>query len=426
MGIHRGKLFRVEGGCKPFYDHVLQIEEVHEKTRQKIEKQKDHAEDFIRRFGAKATKAKQAQSRQKTIDRLPSLEKLAQMEGLDFRFNASPFPGRRQLLIDDIEFKYPSLEEPLINNLSFEIEPGDRIAIVGKNGRGKSTLLRLLAGDLSPDKGSVTYSENLKIGFFGQTNILKLNASHSIEEEIHQANLNLPFYEVRKICGMMMFSGKHAEKKIRVLSGGEKSRVLLGKILASACNLLLLDEPTNHLDIESVEALLEALETFPGSVVIVSHDEEILKRIPDKLIICSQGKQEYFHGDYPYFLEKVGWEDDPEKKKKAGKDNRKEAKKKRAELVQERSRVLAPIKIGIEQIEKKIAKGEQKLAELNKELELAIQNNNNFHVSQLTKKIGETQKGCNALYQDLEKNYENLENQSKFFDNSLDTLDSQT
>ena len=143
--------------------------------------------------------------------------------------------------------------------MSLEFEKRQRIAIIGKNGRGKSTLLRLMAGDLAPHKGAVALSENTKIGYFGQTHIGRLNPDHTVEEELSLSNPQLSYTEIKGIAGTMLFSGDKSFKKISVLSGGEKSRVLLGKILAKPCNLLLLDEPTHHLDIESVEALIDAL-----------------------------------------------------------------------------------------------------------------------------------------------------------------------
>lgn len=416
MGFHRGKLYRIEGGSQPFYDHILQVEEIHEKTRQKIERQKQQAEDFIRRFGAKATKAKQAQSRKKAIARLPSLEKLASLEGLDFHFSYHPFPGSRLLQTERLTFQYPEQQDSLIQDLSFDIEPGDRIAIVGKNGQGKSTLLRLLAGELTPSQGMVKHAQNLAIGFFGQTNIQKLNPALTVEEEIHQANTALSFTEIRNICGQMLFSGPAAEKKVGILSGGEKSRVLLGKILASSCNLLLLDEPTNHLDIESIEALLEALESFPGSVVIVSHDEEILERIADRLIICRQSKQELFEGNYPYFLEKIGWSEEEEKKEKQNREGRKEDKKRRAEWIQERSRILTPLKKEIEALEHAITRGETEAAALQKNLEEALHHSRTAQIPSLTRQMGELNKTQEQLYSKLEKLYSQYEQTSKELD----------
>src|SRR4029079_9947449 len=141
-----------------------------------------------------------------------------------------------------------------------------------------------------------------------QSNIDRLHPKHTVEQEIASANPQLSRTEVKGICGLMMFSGDKSEKVTSVLSGGEKSRVLLGKIVATPCNLLLLDEPTHHLDMESIEALIDALEDFPGAVIMVTHSELILKRmVLDKIIICHEGKQELFLGTYEEFLEKNGW-----------------------------------------------------------------------------------------------------------------------
>ena len=185
------------------------------------------------------------------------------------------------------------------------VEKGERIAIIGKNGRGKSTLLRLLAGDLAPHNGSIKRSDNLAIGYFGQTNIDRLHPKHTIEEEIASANPKLNYTQVKGICGLMMFSGDKSNKRNSVLSGGEKSRVLLGKIIATPCNFLLLDEPTHHLDMESIEALIDAIEDFQGAVIMVTHSELILKRmVLDKIVVCHEGKQEIFLGTYEEFLGK--------------------------------------------------------------------------------------------------------------------------
>lgn len=297
-------------------------EEVHERTRVNLEKKRSQAQEFIDRFGAKATKAAQAQSRQKMLQRVPVLEKLKAIYQLDFHFNEAPFFGKTMLDAQQLSFAYPPVEGPLlIDQLSLSIENREKIAIIGKNGRGKSTLLRLLAGELVPLAGSLKRADPVRIGYFGQTNIDRLHPQHTIEEEIGTANRALTRTEVKGICGLMMFSGDQANKRTSILSGGEKSRVLLGKILATPCNLLLLDEPTHHLDMESVEALIDALEEFQGAVVLVTHSELILKRLVlDKLVVCHSGRQELFCGSYVEFLERDGWHDAGEavKPKRAG------------------------------------------------------------------------------------------------------------
>lgn len=317
LGIHRKGVRKVQGTTVDFFNQIVMEEEVYEKTRLNVEKKREHLQSYIDRFGAKASKAAQAQSRKKMLQRIPALEELKKLYQLNFSFHARPFLGKKMVEMRKVDFFYQS-ESPLIQNLSLDIERGERIAIIGKNGYGKSTLLRLLAGELSPMKGEVQRSEQTANGYFGQTHIQQLDHDKTIEEEIALANPRLNFSDVRRICGQMMFSGDAAKKSIRVLSGGEKSRVLLGKILAKPCNVLLLDEPTHHLDIESVEALIDAIEDFEGACVIVTHSELILKRLElHKLVVCHLAKQEVFLGDYQDFLEKIGWEEEaPPKKSK--------------------------------------------------------------------------------------------------------------
>lgn len=307
MGIHREKLRKVKGNVSFFYEQILQEEEIHEKTRVNQQKKRDHVQSFIDRFGAKANKASQAQSKAKMLDRMEVFEKLNALHNLDFHFHEAYFPGAKMLEAQNVQFAYA--DNPIVQNFSLTIEKGERIAVVGKNGKGKSTLLKLLGRDLTPNKGSIKYSENLAIGYFGQTNIDRLHPKHTIEEEISLSNSSLNRTEVNSIAGVMMLTGNLLNRKIEMLSGGERSRVMLGKILARPCNLLLLDEPTHHLDMESVEALIDALEEFNGSVVIVTHSELILKRLAlDKIIHCQDGHQQIHLGDYPSFLEKHDWE----------------------------------------------------------------------------------------------------------------------
>lgn len=311
MGIHRQKVSKVKGNTIDFFEKVMQSEEIHEKTRINLEKKRDHLQGFIDRFGAKASKAVQAQSKQKMLSRIPVLENLKNLYHLDFQFNEAFFPGKKMLDVNNISFSYQTeTKKPLIDNFSLAVEKGERIAIIGKNGRGKSTILRLLAGELTPYSGTNKRSENLAIGYFGQTNIDRLHPKHSIEEEISIVNPKLNLTQIKGICGLMMFGGDKSKKLNGVLSGGEKSRVLLGKIIATPCNMLLLDEPTHHLDMESIEALIDAIEDFEGAIIMVTHSELILKRMAlNKIVLCHEGKQELFLGTYEEFLDEHGWDE---------------------------------------------------------------------------------------------------------------------
>jgi ATP-binding cassette subfamily F protein 3 len=222
--------------------------------------------------------------------------------------------------------------------------------------------------------GEIITSPNTKISFFAQTNTNRLTLSNTVEAEVQEVNPTLGRTAVRSICGCMMFEGDDALKKISVLSGGERSRVLLGKILATPSNLLLLDEPTNHLDVESVMALTDALEVFEGAVVIVTHNEDILRRTAQRLIVYQGEKPFLFEGGYDDFLDMVGWEEEadlvPKGKRKGGPSagTARDKKKGRADLVQERSRVVTPLKTQVERSEKRIEELEKTVENLQQKL----------------------------------------------------------
>jgi ATP-binding cassette, subfamily F, member 3 len=426
--LHRGRLRKVQGGTEKLYAQILQEEEIHEKTRLNREKKLQKEMAFIERFRAKATKASAVQSRLKRLEKMPSLEKLAQLDHLDFSFHDVPFEADRMLELKNLSFHFEE-KNPLILDLSLSVKAGDRIAVIGKNGKGKSTLLRLMAGELSPVSGEIDRHPQAKTGYFGQTNIQRLNPSLTIEKEIASVDPDLSVTAVRNICGTMMFSGDQAEKKISVLSGGEKSRVLLGKILAQPCNLLLLDEPTNHLDMESIEALLDSLEEFAGAVVIVTHSEMILDDLVTKLIVFHRGRAEYFPGTYEEFLEKFGWEDEGEAggdgKSKAASPgiNKKEFRKRRSEIITERSRVLTPLKKEIEKIESGIMGWEAELAKAQEGLAQASEGRDGAAAAERSRKI-------QALQEDIEKAFERLaqvhtqhEEENKKFEELLARID---
>jgi ATP-binding cassette subfamily F protein 3 len=416
MGIHRNTVSKIKGSSTDLFEQIVLEEEMHEKNRLKMDKKRAHAEAFIERFGAKASKATQAQSRAKMLKRIPSLEKLANLYNLDFFFHEAPFMGRKMVEANHLKFGYDPAA-PLIQDFSLMIEKGDRVAIIGKNGRGKSTLLRLIAQELTPQQGTVVSPDNVRVGYFGQTNIERLNPLHTIEEEIALANPKLSMTEIRGICGLMMFSGDQAKKKIQVLSGGEKSRVLMGKIVAKPCNLLLLDEPTHHLDIESVEALIDALEEFSGAVVIVTHSELILKRLQlNKCVVCHQRQQEIFEGTYEEFLENKGWDEEQEQKPKKKEDDEASEKRKRAEYVQQRSIQLKPLEKDIKKCEDQIVFYEKELAKKQAELVQATQEKNSSLIPTLLKEVADKQKRVDEFYAKLEQSTAAYEQKKQEFE----------
>lgn len=332
LGLHRKQAKKVSGGTIKFYELIIQEEETYEQTRINLENKRKEMQLLVDRFRAKASKATMAQSRLKMMKKMGTMEKLDTEKNLGFRFNHLPCPGKQIMDIKNLSFSYDgNPENNIFSDISFSIGRRDRIGIIGANGKGKSTLLNCLAEELTPNSGTITQHPSTCIGHFGQTNIERLEPKNKVLDEILRSNPNLSLQAAHSICGAMMFDGDLSKKKVSVLSGGERSRVLLGKIISHPTNLLLLDEPTHHLDVESIEALIEELNDYAGALVIVTHSELILKTLAKNLIIFHQGRAEYFHGGYEDFLEKVGWEGEPvvEKKVKA-KMNKKEARKLRA------------------------------------------------------------------------------------------------
>jgi ATP-binding cassette subfamily F protein 3 len=290
------------------------------------------------------------------------------------------------------------MDKPLVDTLSFVLKKDDRVAVIGKNGRGKSTLLKLLAGELQPRSGEIVNSPNTSLSFFAQTNTNRLKLSNTIETEIHQVNEKLGRTAVRAICGCMMFEGDDALKKISVLSGGERSRVLLGKILATPSNVLLLDEPTNHLDVESVMSLTDALEDFEGGVVIVTHNEDILRRVAKRLIIFQGERPFLFEGTYDEFLDSIGWEEEeslPQRSRKKDKPSAakgREQKREKAEVLQERSRQMTPLREEVSRLEKGIASLEREVAGANEKLAQASASGDSAMIQSTSQVLARVQK----------------------------------
>jgi ATP-binding cassette subfamily F protein 3 len=372
--VYRSGIRKLEGNSEKLFTRISEDEELYERTRVNREKEIKKMEAFINRFKAKASKATVVQSRVKALSKIERLDELSSESTLDFEFVHAAFPGRFPIEVNELSFGFPNSLKPLVNGLSFSLKKDDRIGVIGKNGRGKSTLLKLLAGELRPLGGEIVTSPNTKISFFAQTNTNRLTLSNTVEAEVQEVNPTLGRTSVRSICGCMMFEGDDALKKISVLSGGERSRVLLGKILATPSNLLLLDEPTNHLDVESVMALTDALEVFEGAVVIVTHNEDILRRTAQRLIVYQGEKPFLFEGGYDDFLDMVGWEEEadlvPKGKRKGGPSagTARDKKKGRADLVQERSRVVTPLKTQVERSEKRIEELEKTVEKLQQKL----------------------------------------------------------
>ncbi|HEY7528494.1 MAG TPA: ABC-F family ATP-binding cassette domain-containing protein [Candidatus Deferrimicrobiaceae bacterium] len=417
LAIHRRRVRKLPGGTEKIYRQILQEESVHEQTRINDERRRKEAEAFISRFRAQATKARAVQSRIKALARHERLEKLAKAGDLDFSFQAAPFPGKWMLEVRDLAFGYDP-RRPLIEGLSLAVERRDRIAVVGTNGRGKTTLLRLLAGELAPVSGTVRPAQHLKIGYFGQTNVDRLHPELSVEEEVRLANPALTRTQVRTLCGAMMFEGGAAEKRISVLSGGERSRVMLARILAAPVNLLLLDEPTNHLDQESVDAFLEAVSAFEGAVVIVTHVERALSALATRLVVFDRGKAERFDGGYADFLERVGWQAEAPEAASPRADGesparRRDLRRQRAQIVARRSKEVGRLRQAIAALETEIVALEAQLGKDDAAIVEATRKNDGDAVRALVSAASAARVRIEALFDEMTALGEELHRQER-------------
>lgn len=431
MGIHRQRIRKIQGNTQKYYEQILLHEEIYEKRRINDEKKRKEIENFINRFRAKATKARAVQSRIKALEKKENLEKLHDVKNLEFEFNYAPFNAKIMLDAQGISFSYDN-KNFLIKDFNLTVYNKDRIAIIGKNGKGKTTLLNLLAGDLMPNKGIISEHQSLRKAYFGQMNIERLNPSKTVEEEIMDSHPENSRKAARDICGVMMFEGDNALKKISVISGGEKSRVMLGKILVSPSNLLLLDEPSNHLDMESIDSLLDAIDAFEGAVIIVTHSEMILNAVAKKLIVFDNGGLKVFDGTYQDFLERIGWQDEfelnqVETKKSPSENkalNKRDLRRLRAEIINERSRILNPLQQRITDIEGLIMSHEAEIINAETLLINVSKNGDWQECNRLSQLIKDSKEQIDSLFDELEMLTGELKNKTIEFEQRLSEVSS--
>ena len=427
VGIHRQKIRKIEGATDKLYDQILKEEEIYEKTRINDEKKRKEVELFVSRFRAKARLAGMVQSRIKALEKSQPLDKLEKIKELEFSFNYKPFNAKTLMTAEDISFSY-NINTPIVKNFNLTIRSDDRICVIGKNGRGKTTLLRLLAGDLIPGSGNINTHGNTKAGYFAQTNVINLNNNFSVEEEICAAGCDKQ--SARNIAGAMMFEGDDALKKISLLSGGEKSRVLLGKILAAPSNLIFLDEPTNHLDMESCDALMLAIDSFPGALVMVTHNEMFLHTLANRFIVFQKSGIMIFEGTYADFLERVGWEEEKGDEFTGSEDgkretlyNKKDLRKLRSDIIIRRSKEIKPIEDMIAEIEGLISEKEESLKTKNTEIIKVSEEGKSREIEMLSKEIHSLKKEIDGLFEKYESLNISLDEKRIYFESELKKIE---
>ena len=277
-----------------------------ETDRSKAMKEKEELEKFIARFSANASKAKQATSRQKQLDKLDIQEiKLSSRRDPSIMFKPHRDIGNEVLEVADISKSYD--DEKVLENISFKVNKGDRIALIGSNGAGKTTLLEILMGKLDADSGSYNWGQTISTSYFPQNTTDIVTGDIELPQWIQGFDPKWHIDEIRKTLGRMLFSGEEQKKKVDACSGGEKHRVMLSKMMMDSANFLVMDEPNNHLDLEAIVALGEALHNYQGGVICVTHDRELIDAFANRIIKLNEdGTMIDFEGDYEAFVEQYG------------------------------------------------------------------------------------------------------------------------
>jgi ATP-binding cassette subfamily F protein 3 len=392
------------------YYEVEKVQRI-EIQQRAFENQQDYIrqqERFIERFKAKASKAAQAQSIQKRLDKLEVIEDV-QLErpNIKINFAVDKTPGKVLVDLKGITKQYPTLT--ILENAFAEIERGDKIALIGANGKGKSTLLRIVAG-MESFEGERVWGHNVDESFYAQHQLESLNLNNTILQEVQECGTKKTDLELRALLGCFLFGGDDVDKRIKILSGGEKARVALTKTIISKANFLMLDEPTNHLDMATVELLAEALTKYDGSIILVSHDRYFISKTANKIWEIEDEKIIEFKGDYNEWVE---WKERMAKQKQ----NQSEAVKQKPEPVKAAApgevKPTGPIdkdlQKQIQKLQKAIAQLEQNIETLNKEkavIETEMADPAIYADPNKLKQIEKAYHDKNALIRSMEKEYE--------------------
>jgi ATP-binding cassette subfamily F protein 3 len=381
LEIRQGKIFRYRGNYEDYLQQKAAAEAQQLAAYKNQQREIAHLMEFVERFRAKNTKAAQAQSKLKQIERMEKIEApVSENKEISFSFPQPQRSGLKVITLKDIHFAYGA--NSVYQGIDFQAERGQRTVLVGPNGAGKSTLLKLLAGALTPQQGTRELGHNVKSGYYSQYRVEMLQEDRTVLEEALDTPQRITEQSVRTLLGCFLFRGDDVFKRVKVLSGGEKSRLALVKLLLDPPNLLLMDEPTTHLDMPSIDALVTALIQYEGTLLFISHDVYFIRALANRTVHVNAGVLTHYSGDYQYYLDKTAATSaraaltagaKVEEVKVAPSERAsfksKEQKREEAEQRQARSKERKDAQQLVHKLEKDIAELEKQQEELSMELE---------------------------------------------------------
>ncbi|HMK37466.1 MAG TPA: ATP-binding cassette domain-containing protein [Desulfomonilaceae bacterium] len=425
--VNRGKVSIFTGNYDE-YERTKQMQEdvllaSYKNQQEKIKR----IQKFINQNRVKARTASRAQSRIKMLEKLDRVDPPPPQKTLKFTFPQPPPSGRRVLEISDLVKRFGNLT--VYDSFSFNVDRGDRIGLVGPNGAGKSTLMKIMAGVIPYEGGNLKYGHLVKPGYFAQHQYETLNSDRTVLEEAYSVSANLQEQDVRSLLGAFLFSGDDVFKKVKVLSGGEKSRLALTKILLAPPNLLLMDEPTNHLDIPSCEVLEEGLKKFDGTLVLITHDRRLMNNICTGILEIEKGSQEYYLGDYDDYQYKKNLmaqteaEEapdspvlvEPEIVSDLRKESRKDRKRREAQNRIALFKRQAPVREEIQEIEKQLEAKEAR----KREIEGLMADPDNYSKREIIMPLLEENPVLTKEIRELESRWEQLHTELEQIENSV-------
>lgn len=421
--VTNGKVTTYSGNYDDFESNKQTQEQILVSAYKNQQEKIKRIEKFVSQNRVKARTASRAQSRLKMLDKMERVELPTRQRTLKFSFPASPASGKRTLQINGLSKRYDS--NIVYEGFDFSVDRGERVCLVGPNGAGKSTLMKIIAGMVPYDSGVVKYGHNVKPGYFAQHQSEMLNSELTVLEEAYSTCSSVTEQEVRNLLGAFLFSGDDVFKKVKVLSGGEKSRLALTKILLSPPNLLLMDEPTNHLDIPSCEILEEGLKKYDGTLILITHDRRLMNSICTGILEIEKGTQEYFIGNYEDYLYKkkliedeqiqaeappiavTPQNNDKDNAKLDDKESKKERKRREAQNRIILFRKQEPVRKELSKIEEKLSLKEQR----SREIQSFLSEPSNYENKELMKSILEEEPIVTRELKTLEQRWEELQTQ---------------